>query len=114
MREVREKMTKRMGSSADPLWFKDAINYELHVRAFTDSNADGIGDFPSLIQKIDYLQDLGITCRWLLPWHRFFSHQPDLEDENAAVVEEVLKIMRLDKGVDALRLDAIPYLVERE
>jgi maltose alpha-D-glucosyltransferase/alpha-amylase len=218
-------MAKRLGSAADPLWYKDAIIYELHVRAFKDSNADGIGDFPGLIQKMDYLQNLGVTCLWLLPffpsplrddgydisdylnvhpmygtidnfreflaaahdrglqvmielvvnhtsdqhpwfqaarraprgsperdfyvwsdteerykgariifsdtersnwtwdplakqyyWHRFFSHQPDLNYENPAVVEEVLKVMRywLDMGIDALRVDAIPYLVERE
>jgi maltose alpha-D-glucosyltransferase/alpha-amylase len=218
-------MAKRLGSAADPLWYKDAVIYELHVRAFKDSNADGIGDFPGLIQKMDYLQDLGVTCLWVLPffpsplkddgydisdylnvhpmygtidnfrdflaaahdrglqvmielvvnhtsdqhpwfqaarrapagsperdfyvwsdtedrfkdariifsdtersnwtwdpvakqyyWHRFFSHQPDLNYDNPAVVEEILKVMRywLDMGVDALRIDAIPYLVERE
>ncbi|MHB8484650.1 MAG: maltose alpha-D-glucosyltransferase [Candidatus Acidiferrales bacterium] len=218
-------MEKRRGSAADPLWYKDAIIYELHVRAFKDSNGDGIGDFPGLIQKLDYLQDLGVTCLWLLPffpsplkddgydisdylgvhpmygtiedfqtflnaahdrglqvvielvinhtseehpwfqaarqaaagsperdfyvwsdtdqkyrgvriiftdteksnwtwdpvarayyWHRFFSHQPDLNYDNPRVVEEVIKVMRywLDMGVDALRVDAIPYLVERE
>ena len=209
----------------DPLWFKDAIIYELHVRAFMDSNNDGIGDFPGLLQKLDYLQDLGVTCLWLLPffpsplrddgydisdymtvhpnygtvedfkvfldaahdrnmqvmielvinhtsdqhpwfqrarltpagsperdfyvfsdtdqkykdariiftdteksnwtwdpvaqqyfWHRFFSHQPDLNYDNPQVIEEVLMIMRhwLDMGVDGLRIDAIPYLVERD
>jgi maltose alpha-D-glucosyltransferase/alpha-amylase len=218
-------MTKRLGSAAEPLWYKDAVIYELHVRAFKDSNADGIGDFPGLIQKMDYFQDLGVTCLWVLPffpsplkddgydisdylnvhpmygtienfrdflaaahdrnlqvmielvvnhtsdqhpwfqaarnapagspernfyvwsdtedrykdariifsdtersnwtwdpvakqyyWHRFFSHQPDLNFDNPAVVEEVLKVMRywLDIGVDALRVDAIPYLVERD
>ena len=217
-------MAKRPGSATDPLWYKDGIIYELHVRAFKDSNADGIGDFPGLIQKLDYLQDLGVTCLWLLPffpsplkddgydisdylnvhpmygtiddfrafleaahdrdlqvmiemvinhtsdqhrwfqaarqsptaperdfyvwsntdqkykdariiftdtersnwtwdpvaeqyyWHRFFSHQPDLNYDNPKVVEEVLKIMRywLDMGVDALRVDAVPYLIERE
>src|SRR5580658_9232869 len=218
-------MAKKPGSAADPLWFKDAIIYELHVRAFKDSNGDGIGDFPGLIQKMDYLQDLGVTCLWLLPffksplkddgydiadyldvhpmygtiddfraflgaahdrglqvmielvvnhtsdqhpwfqrarnaprgsperdfyvwsdtedkykgvriifsdtersnwtwdpvakqffWHRFFSHQPDLNYDNPKVVEEVVKVMRfwLDMGVDALRIDAIPYLVERD
>ena len=61
-------MEKRRGSAADPLWYKDAIIYELHVRAFKDSNGDGIGDFPGLIQKLDYLQDLGVTCLWLLPF----------------------------------------------
>jgi len=216
---------KKAGSATDPLWYKDAIIYELHVRAFMDSNADGIGDFPGLLSKLDYLQDLGVTCIWLLPffpsplrddgydianyvdvnpsygtisdfkqvldaahlrgmqimielvinhtsdqhpwfqaarnappgsperdfyvwsqtdqlfkdariiftdteksnwtwdevaksyyWHRFFSHQPDLNFDNPVVIEEVLKAMRfwLDMGVDALRMDAIPYLVERD
>jgi maltose alpha-D-glucosyltransferase / alpha-amylase len=218
-------MATRPGSAEDPLWYKDAIIYELHVRAFKDSNGDGVGDFPGLIQKLDYLRDLGATCIWLLPffpsplkddgydisdylgvhpmygtvedfrtfldaahdremqvmielvvnhtsdqhpwfqsarqaprgsaerdfyvwsdteqkykeariifsdtersnwtwdpvakqyyWHRFFSHQPDLNYDNPKVIEEILKIMRywLDMGVDALRVDAIPYLVERE
>ena len=209
----------------DPLWYQNAIIYELHVRAFKDSNADGFGDFPGLIQKLDYLQDLGVTCLWLLPffssplkddgydisdylnihpmygtiddfrtfldaahdrnlqvmielvvnhtsdqhpwfqaarqapphsperdfyvwsdtdekykdariiftdtersnwtwdliakqyyWHRFFSHQPDLNYDNPRVVEEIVKVMRywLDMGVDALRVDAIPYLIERD
>jgi maltose alpha-D-glucosyltransferase / alpha-amylase len=217
-------MAKQPGSATDSLWYKDAIIYELHVRAFKDSNGDGVGDFPGLIQKLDYLQDLGITCLWLLPffpsplkddgydiadylnvhpmygtiedfrsflaaaherdlqvmielvinhtsdqhpwfqaarqspnaperdyyvwsdtdqkykdariiftdtersnwtwdpiakqyyWHRFFSHQPDLNYDNPRLVQEVLKVMRywLDMGVDALRVDAVPYLVERD
>ncbi len=61
-------MAKRPGSADDPLWYKQALIYELHVRGFRDSNADGIGDFPGLIQKLDYLQDLGVTCIWLLPF----------------------------------------------
>ena len=61
-------MAKLPGSASDPLWYKDAIIYELHVRAFKDSNADGIGDFPGLLEKMDYLQDLGVTCLWLLPF----------------------------------------------
>ncbi len=216
---------KKFGSASDPLWYKDAVIYEIHVRAFADSNNDGIGDFPGLMSKLDYLQDLGVTCLWLLPffpsplrddgydianyvdvnpsygtlndfklfldaahkrnmqvmielvinhtsdqhpwfkaarlappgseernmyvwsdtdmlysgvriiftdteksnwtwddqakafyWHRFFSHQPDLNFDHPRVMEEVLKAMRfwLDMGVDALRLDAIPYLVERD
>lgn len=216
---------KRPGSATDPLWYKDAVIYELHVRAFQDSNGDGIGDFPGLISRLDYLQDLGVTCLWLLPffpsplrddgydiadytgvnpsygtiddfkeflaaahlrnmqvliemvinhtsdqhpwfkaaraappgsperefyvwshtdqifkdapiifrdteksnwtwddtakayyWHRFFAHQPDLNFDNPAVMDEVLKAMRfwLDLGVDGFRLDAIPYLVERD
>jgi maltose alpha-D-glucosyltransferase/alpha-amylase len=207
------------------LWYKDAIIYELHVRAFKDGNGDGVGDFIGLIQKMDYLRDLGVTCLWLLPffpsplkddgydisdylnvhpmygtlddfcafldaaherglqvmielvvnhtsdqhpwfqaarlasrgspernfyvwsdteeaykgvriifsdtersnwtwdpvakqyyWHRFFSHQPDLNFDNPAVIEEILKVMRywLEMGVDGLRLDAIPYLIERD
>jgi maltose alpha-D-glucosyltransferase/alpha-amylase len=215
----------RPGSASDPLWYKDAIIYELHVRAFADSNDDGIGDFGGLIERLDYIQDLGVTCLWLLPffasplrddgydisdylnihpdygtledfrrlldgaharglqviielvinhtsdrhawfqrareappgspardfyvwsdtdqrytdariiftdteksnwtwdpvakayyWHRFFSHQPDLNFDNPAVVEEVLNVMRywLDFGVDGIRLDAIPYLIERD
>ena len=216
---------KKLASAVDPLWYKDAIIYELHVRAFSDSNGDGIGDFPGLISRLDYLQDLGVTCIWLLPffpsplrddgydianyvdvnpsygtlndfktfldaahqrnmqvmielvinhtsdqhpwfkaarlappgsperdmyvwsttdqlykdariiftdteksnwtwdeaakayyWHRFFSHQPDLNYDNPRVLEEILTAMRfwLDMGVDALRMDAIPYLVERD
>jgi maltose alpha-D-glucosyltransferase/alpha-amylase len=209
----------------DPLWYKDAIIYETHVKAFFDSNDDGIGDFPGLILKLDYLSKLGVTCLWLLPffpsplrddgydisdytnvhpsygtledfrkflaaahernlkviielvinhtsdqhpwfqaaraasqgaperefyvwsdsdkkysgariiftdteksnwtwdpvakayyWHRFFSHQPDLNFDNPAVLDRVIEAMTfwLDMGVDGLRLDAIPYLVERE
>ena len=209
----------------DPLWYKDAVIYQLHVRAFYDSNGDGIGDFPGLTSKLDYIQDLGVNTLWLLPfypsplrddgydisdylgvhpdygtlkdarrfireahrrglrvvtelvinhtsdqhpwfqaartapkgsarrafyvwsdtckkyegtriifrdaetsnwtwdnvaqqyfWHRFFSHQPDLNYDNPRVLEAVLRIMRswLDIGVDGLRLDAIPYLCERE
>ena len=216
---------KKIASTTDPLWYKDAIIYELHVRAFADSNNDGIGDFPGLLSRLDYLKDLGITCIWLLPffpsplrddgydianytdvnssygtlgdfkafldaahhrslqvmielvvnhtsdqhpwfkaarhaapgsaernmyvwsesdarykdariiftdteksnwtwdetakayyWHRFFSHQPDLNYDNPLVMEEVLKAMRfwLDMGVDGLRMDAIPYLCERD
>jgi maltose alpha-D-glucosyltransferase/alpha-amylase len=210
---------------ADPLWYKDAVIYEVPVRAFADSNGDGVGDFPGLTQKLPYLHDLGITCLWLLPfyasplkddgydiadytsinptygtlddfkrfldeahgrgirvltelvinhtsdqhawfqrarrappgsperafyvwsdteatyagtriifgdaeksnwtfdpiagqyyWHRFFSHQPDLNFDHPLVLEAVLDVMGmwLDLGVDALRLDAVPYLVERE
>lgn len=58
-----------VGLEDDPLWYKDAIIYELHVRAFYDSNADGIGDFRGLTEKLDYLQDLGVTALWLLPFY---------------------------------------------
>src|SRR3982750_1241291 len=53
----------------DPLWYQNAIIYELHVRSFHDSNGDGVGDFRGLTQKLDYLQDLGITAIWLLPFY---------------------------------------------
>src|SRR5438094_4253891 len=53
----------------DPVWYKDAIIYEVHVRAFSDSNADGIGDFQGLTDRLDYLQDLGVTAVWLLPFY---------------------------------------------
>ena len=52
----------------DPLWYKDAVIYEAHVKSFYDSNNDGIGDFNGLTQKLDYLQGLGVTCLWLLPF----------------------------------------------
>jgi maltose alpha-D-glucosyltransferase / alpha-amylase len=209
----------------DELWYKDAIIYQLHVKAFADSNNDGIGDFAGLTEKLSYLQDLGVTALWLLPfypspgrddgydiadygdinpdfgtlkdfkrfiqeakkrglkvitelvinhtsdqhdwfkrarrsdpkssarnwyvwsdtdqkylgtriiftdteksnwtwdpeagqfyWHRFFSHQPDLNFDNPRVVSAIIQVMKrwLDAGVDGFRLDAIPYLCERD
>src|SRR2546426_10561169 len=56
------------GLTDDPLWYEDAIIYELHVRTFYDSDGDGVGDFPGLTQRLDYLQDLGVTALWLLPF----------------------------------------------
>src|SRR6478672_9376654 len=56
-------------TSDDPLWFKSAIIYEVHVRAFFDSNGDGKGDIQGLITKLPYLRDLGVTCLWLLPMY---------------------------------------------
>jgi maltose alpha-D-glucosyltransferase / alpha-amylase len=208
-----------------PQWYKDAIIYELHVRAFHDSVGDGNGDFVGLTRKLDYLQDLGVTAIWLLPfypspqkddgydiadylsvnpqfgtldsfrefldaaharglnvitelvinhtsdqhpwfqrarrappgsverdfyvwsdtpekyadariifkdfepsnwtydhvahayyWHRFYAHQPDLNYDNPAVAQAILPILDywLEMGVDGLRLDAVPYLYERE
>ena len=209
----------------DPLWYKDAVIYEIHVRAFADDDGDGIGDFRGLTKKLDYLQELGVTALWLLPfypsplrddgydiadynqinpifgtlkdferfmsaahkrgirvvtelvinhtsdqhkwfqearrakpgskardfyvwsdtphkyedtriifrdfepsnwswdpvaqayyWHRFYSHQPDLNFDNPAVRKAVKQAMDFwfDMGVDGMRLDAIPYLYERE
>lgn len=216
---------KKIQLTPEPLWFKDAIIYELHVKAFQDSDGDGIGDFKGLTQRLDYLEDLGVTAIWLLPfypsplrddgydiadyynihpdygtmrdfkaflheahkrglrvitelvinhtseqhewfqksrrakpgspwrdfyvwsdtaekfrdariifkdfessnwawdpvarsyyWHRFYSHQPDLNFDNPKVQQAIFQVMDywLDMGVDGLRLDAIPYLFERE
>jgi len=212
-------------NSDDPLWYKDAVIYQLHIKSFFDSNNDGVGDFKGLIAKLDYIAEIGVTAVWLLPfypsprrddgydiaeyrgvhpeygvledarrfiseahkrglkvitelvinhtsdqhpwfqrarkarpgssarnfyvwsdtdkkyagtriifldteksnwtwdeeakayfWHRFYSHQPDLNFDNPRVLKSVLAVMRfwLDAGVDGLRLDAVPYLVERE
>src|SRR5438874_1361188 len=119
-------------SSGDSLWYKDAVIYEVPVRAFCDSDGDGIGDFKGLASKLDYLQDLGVTAIWLLPfypsplrddgydnayyWHRFYSHQPDLNWDNHEVKRAMFNVVDfwLDLGVDGLRLDAVPYLIERE
>src|SRR5690606_24336949 len=59
---------KLKGSAEHPAWYKDAVIYQLHVRSFADSNGDGIGDFPGLLRRLDYLGDLGVTCLWLLPF----------------------------------------------
>jgi len=209
----------------DPLWYKDAIIYQLHIKSFFDANGDGIGDFKGLREKLDHVASLGATAIWLLPffpsprrddgydiadygdvspdygtidefrafveaahkrgikviielvinhtsdqhpwfqrarhappgsperdfyvwsdtdqkfpetriifldteksnwtwdpvagsyyWHRFYSHQPDLNFDNPAVLDELLQVMRfwLETGIDGFRLDAIPYLIERE
>ncbi|MBC7701557.1 maltose alpha-D-glucosyltransferase [Aquabacterium sp.] len=207
------------------LWYKDAVIYQLNVKAFFDSNDDGVGDFKGVAAKLDYVKDLGVNTLWLMPfypsplrddgydisgyddihpqygtlddfklmlaeahkrdlkvitelvinhtsdlhpwfmaarkappgsperdfyvwsdtdqkylgtriiftdtessnwtwdpiakayyWHRFFSHQPDLNFDNPLVLEAIFKTMRfwLDMGVDGFRLDAIPYLIERD
>ena len=210
--------------TSDPLWYKDAVIYQLHVKTFADANGDGVGDFKGLTGKLSYLRDLGVDCLWLLPmypspfrddgydiadyrsihpsygtlddfaefldaahahrlrvvtelvlnhtsdqhtwfkearrsrddprrdwyvwsdtddryagvriifvdtersnwawdadskqyyWHRFFSHQPDLNYDNPLVREEMWNVMKfwLDLGVDGFRVDAVPYLIERE
>jgi len=217
--------TVEIDNSDDPLWYRDAVIYQLNVKAFFDSNNDGMGDFRGVTAKLDYVKELGVNTIWLMPfypsplrddgydiseyedvhpqygtlddfremlaeahkrglrvitelvinhtsnehpwfkaarlappgsperdfyvwsdtdqiyqgtriiftdtetsnwtwdpvakqyfWHRFFSHQPDLNFDNPAVMEAILKTMRfwLDMGVDGFRLDAIPYLVERD
>ncbi|MEX0727245.1 MAG: maltose alpha-D-glucosyltransferase, partial [Planctomycetaceae bacterium] len=212
-------------SASDPLWFKDAVIYQIHVRAFYDANGDGIGDFQGLTEKLDYIQDLGVTAIWILPfflsplrddgydiadyrrinpaygtvedfekflrearrrdlrvitemvmnhtsdqhewfqksrrakpgeywrdfyvwsdtdekyreariifqdfetsnwtwdpvaqayyWHRFYHHQPDLNFDNPEVRKTMFETIDFwfDRGVDGMRLDAVPYLFERE
>ena len=209
----------------DPLWYKDAVVYQVHVKSFFDSNDDGIGDFPGLTSKLDYIERLGVNALWLLPfypsprkddgydiadyrnvhpdygtlddvrhfiaqahargirviselvinhtsdqhawfqaarrapagsalrdfyvwsdhdqryagtrvifcdieksnwtwdalaqayyWHRFYAHQPDLNFDNPRVLEEIFHVMEywFELGIDGFRLDAVPYLVERE
>jgi maltose alpha-D-glucosyltransferase/alpha-amylase len=63
------KAAKKIPLGTDPLWYKDAVIYEIHLKSFFDSNDDGIGDFLGLIRKLDYLQTLGVTCLWLLPFY---------------------------------------------
>ena len=210
---------------SDLSWYKDAVIYQLHIKAFFDGNNDGVGDFAGLMQKLDYIQELGINTIWMLPfypsplrddgydiadyrhvnpaygtmrdfrrfvraaherglrvitelvinhtsdqhawfqrarqakrgsvhrnyyvwsdtdqrypetriifidtepsnwtwdpvaqqyfWHRFYHHQPDLNFDNPTVLREILRILHfwLEMGIDGLRLDAIPYLVERD
>ncbi len=67
--KLEKKSTREFAPTDDPLWYKDAVIYELHVRAFSDGNADGIGDFKGLTEKLDYLHDLGVTALWLLPFY---------------------------------------------
>ncbi|WP_428853150.1 maltose alpha-D-glucosyltransferase [Imbroritus primus] len=218
-------MSASPGTPSDPLWYKDAVIYQLHIKSFYDANGDGVGDFAGLLEKLDYLVQLGVDTVWLLPfypsprrddgydiadyrsvhpeygtlaevrhfireaharglrvitelvinhtsdqhpwfqraraarkgtsarnfyvwsdsdhayagtriifcdteksnwswdpvaeqyyWHRFYAHQPDLNFDHPPVLRAVLSVMRfwLDMGVDGLRLDAVPYLVERE
>ena len=66
---MTRRNTARLPFGDDNLWYKDAIIYELHVRAFFDSDANGVGDFAGLIEKLDYLEDLGVNALWLLPFY---------------------------------------------
>ncbi|HTQ33526.1 MAG TPA: alpha-amylase family glycosyl hydrolase, partial [Stellaceae bacterium] len=63
------KKKRHLPIMADPLWYKDAVIYQLHVKSFFDSNNDGVGDFPGLLQKLDYIQSLGVNAIWLLPFY---------------------------------------------
>jgi maltose alpha-D-glucosyltransferase / alpha-amylase len=66
---TRARRIWRSALPEDPTWYKDAVIYELHVRSFQDSTDDGIGDFPGLTRRLGYLQDLGVTAVWLLPFY---------------------------------------------
>jgi maltose alpha-D-glucosyltransferase / alpha-amylase len=223
--KLMDRKGKAQAAPVDPLWYKDAVIYQLHIKSFFDANNDGVGDFAGLIAKLDYIAGLGVTAIWLLPfypsprrddgydiaeykgvhpdyggiadvrrfvseahrrglkvitelvinhtsdqhawfqrarlakpgsahrnfyvwsdndqaysgtriifldteksnwtwdpvanaffWHRFYSHQPDLNFDNPQVLKEVVKVMKfwLDLGIDGLRFDAVPYLIERE
>jgi maltose alpha-D-glucosyltransferase/alpha-amylase len=65
----RARRPEPAGLEPNPLWYKDAIIYQTHVRAYFDSDADGVGDFAGLTQKLDYLADLGVTAVWILPFY---------------------------------------------
>src|SRR3990170_3375434 len=67
--ELDRRIVTGNGGTVDSLWYKDAVFYELHVKAFQDANGDGIGDFQGLRERLDYLQDLGVDCIWLLPFY---------------------------------------------
>src|SRR5262245_34075654 len=71
-----------MARETDQLWYKDAVFYELHIRAFHDGNGDGVGDFVGARQKLEYLQELGVTCIWLLPFY-----QSPLKDDGYDVAD---------------------------
>src|SRR6516165_3365876 len=68
-RSLMGKKKRHLSVMADPLWYKDAVIYQLHVKSFFDSNNDGIGDFPGLLQKLDYIASLGVNAIWLLPFY---------------------------------------------
>jgi maltose alpha-D-glucosyltransferase/alpha-amylase len=67
--EIKKPLVDNTQWMDDPLWFKDAVIYELHIKAFFDSDNNGSGDFAGLIRKLDYLQDLGVNTLWLLPFY---------------------------------------------
>ena len=64
---MRQK--RKLSVMNDPLWYKDAVIYQLHVKSFFDANNDGVGDFPGLLQKLDYIASLGVNAIWLLPFY---------------------------------------------
>ena len=66
---IRPEIAVAPQTANDGLWFKDAVIYQLHVKAFRDNNGDGVGDFAGLTERLDYLRDLGVTTLWLLPFY---------------------------------------------
>ena len=69
LKERQVKRNKNSTLSDDPLWYKDAIIYQIHIKSFFDANNDGIGDFPGLLAKLDYISELGVDTIWLLPFY---------------------------------------------
>jgi maltose alpha-D-glucosyltransferase/alpha-amylase len=83
----------------DPLWYKDAVIYELHVKAFCDSNGDGIGDFQGLTEKLPYIEDLGITAIWLLPFY-----PSPLKDDGSDIADYFNVLPDMHKGFTILEM----------
>jgi hypothetical protein len=90
-------------TTAEPLWYKDTIIYQLHVKAFFDTDDDGIGDFEGLRRKLDYLQDLGATALWLLPFYPSPSRDGgyDIADTRASIPRSA--VWRISKPLSARR-----------
>ncbi len=95
-------------SSTEPFWYKDAVIYELHVRAFADSNGDGIGDFRGLTQQLDYLHDLGVTTLWLLPFYPSPFRDDGYDISDYTNVHADLRHARRLQGVPARGAPARP------
>src|SRR5437870_3880484 len=105
----RHKKPEPFQLEEDPLWYKDALVYELHVRAFMDSDADGSGDFRGLVEKLPYLQDLGVNALWLLPFY-----PSPMRDDGYDIADYTNVNPMYGTLGDANLLDAVPYLYERE
>ena len=90
----------------DPLWYKDAVIYEVHVRAFRDSSGDGIGDFKGLTEKLDYLRDLGVTAIWVLPSTRPRSRTTDTTSPTTSASTPTTGRCAMSASSSARRTDA--------
>ena len=88
------KRKRTLPVMADPLWYRDAVIYQLHVKSFYDSNNDGVGDFPGLLQKLNYIKSLGVNAIWLLPFY------PSPRRDDGFVPRSAGARETLSKGVD--------------